>query len=103
MSGRTLPHPDSPEAPKYWAYETGGKLGPAMKRYLSGMILSIAEIELIKRYLGQWIDSPVWENNGDFDYGLGLDMLRRTTHGIRTAQDLDLCVEAMIELGMDPL
>jgi len=35
-----LPDPSSPEAPKYWIYEQGGELVPAVTRYLNGEDLS---------------------------------------------------------------
>jgi len=102
MRDSTLPHPASPEAPKYWAYETGPELGPAMKRYLEGKTLTVRQISLIRSYLKQWINSPAWDH-GEDDYLFALGRLRHRTQGIITAQDVDLCVEAMIELGMDPL
>jgi len=104
MRDSTLPHPASPEAPKYWAYETGGELQPAMKRYLEGKTLTVRQISLLRAYLRQWINSPVWEQATDREeYRFALGALRHRTESIITAQDVDLCIEAMIELGMDPL
>jgi hypothetical protein len=100
---RTLLHPASAKAPKYWKYEAGGNLVPAMERYLALDALTVQDIALIVAYLRQWVDSPVWQMN---PYATGfdnLDDLRSRTARARSKRDIDECVSLAIDLGMDPL
>lgn len=92
--------PADPRAPKYWIYEQGGKLRPAMQRYLEGHLAQPGDTALIRAYLQQWIDSPVWDNP---DTVAELAELRRDVRGIATRMHLDLWLEAAFNLGIDPL
>lgn len=98
----TLLPPDHPQAPKYWMNETGGKLVPAIERYLKGTPADADDVNLIRAYLRQWIDSPVW-NDGDDQARDDLSELRRKVREIRTRLDIDQWLEAANDLAIDPL
>jgi len=100
-----LPKPGALDAPKYWMYETGGELGPAMRRYIDGENLTIGDVSLICAYLRQWFDSAVWDQNPYLDSRdkLDLDFLRRLARLAHTKEHIDSCVRAAVSLGMGPL
>jgi hypothetical protein len=56
-----LPAPDHPDAPKYWRYETSGDLARAVERFLNNEPMTPVDIGLMRLYLMQWVDSPVWD------------------------------------------
>jgi hypothetical protein len=89
--------PDHPDAPKYWIYETGGRLRVAVLAYLRGDRLTSAQILLIRAYLTQWCNSPVWAPD------LRLEALRRRVDTISTIADITACIEVADLLGIDPL
>jgi hypothetical protein len=97
--------PEHPAAPKYWRYETGGELGSAMWRYMSGAAVRLRDLALIHLYLRQWIDSPAWDRNPHLtDVGRKeLADLRDQTRRAKCEPDIRRAVERMVELGMDPL
>jgi hypothetical protein len=102
---RTLPHPASDEAPKYWRYETGGELVPAIKHYLDGKALTVGEIALIRAYLMQWVNSSAWERNPFASRvdRLALSLLRMKVRRANTQELLTSCCRMAEELGMDAL
>jgi|SRR5215472_5296275 len=89
--------PDHPDAPKYWMYEIGGKLRSAVTAYINGEKLDRRQLGLIKAYLRQWVNSPVWGENDE------LKLLRANVATIETHAHIDYCVEIATALGMDPL
>jgi hypothetical protein len=89
--------PDHPDAPHYWTHETGGELRPAVLQYLEGNPLNVRQVQIMKQYLWQWVASPVWQGHDDLD-GLRLRVTR-----IQTQRDVSECIDAAIELNMDPL
>ena len=103
MSG-TLPHPASNDAPKYWQDETG-RLPGAMTRYLRHEPLLEGDVDLIRAYLRQWVESPVWEHNPwmNTEGAIALATLRATVLGASTKVHIDRCVLMTLEMGMDPL
>jgi len=100
-----LPDPASPEAPKYWMYEQGGELVPAVERYLRQEELSIRDIILIRAYLRQWVDSPVWDMNPTLtaEGKTALNNLRGKVLASRTKHQIDECIWMATRMGMDPL
>ena len=68
--------PDDPRAPKYWMYEESGVLRPAVEAYLNGEPLTAGQVKLMRLYLKQWIDSPVWDENPVADEDSKLDRMR---------------------------
>jgi hypothetical protein len=96
MKHEPLPSPDSPLAPKYWRYETGGQLVPAVEKYLRGEALSVREVRWIAAYLRQWIASPVWGADG-------IARLRTSVERIQSRSDITNWLDAALALGIDPL
>jgi len=84
-------------------YEVGGKLVPAMKRYLEGTRAFPDDVNLIRAYLRQWIDSPVWDHGNEAEMQRDLDELRRKARELRTISDITTWVEQALDLGIDPL
>lgn len=103
--GVELPAPDSREAPKYWQYEIGGELVPAMHRLISQERLTETDITLIRLYLWQWIQSPVWDRNPHLGAAGAAELatLRDTAGKIRTVAHIREWVAVATDWGMDPL
>jgi len=96
MMPELLP-PDHHDAPKYWMYETSGVLKPAVQAYVKGKRLSAHEISLLKAYLWQWVQSPVWAPSGS------LEGLRLRVAAITNQEDVHASIAVAVKLGMDPL
>ena len=92
--------PDHPHAPKYWMYETGGKLVPAMQRFIEGRPAEPDDINLIRAYLAQWINSPLWDGG---PYAETLDDLRIKVHELHNRHQVDIWLDLALDLGIDPL
>jgi hypothetical protein len=86
-------------------YETGGHLAPAIKRYLDGRPLQLGDIPLIRAYLCQWIQSPVWDKNPNQtpEGAILLAQLREQVLRIVDRSDIHKWVELAVEQGIDPL
>jgi hypothetical protein len=95
MSG-ALPAPDSPDAPKYWMYETSGVLRPAVEAYLLGHVLTFEQVAALRVYFRQWINSPVWR-------GPEVELLRATVDRIWLRRDVDTWLRAAALAEVDPL
>lgn len=100
-----LPHPASPEAPKFWRFEQGSELKPAIFAYLEDKPLTVREIAVISSYLTQWIASPVWDLSPSHDmYSRNtLLVLRATAPRLAEREDIDEWLMLAIEQGIDPL
>ena len=103
-----LPDPASPQAPKYWRYETTGRLEGPIMRYLEGKPLSHEDVVLIRLYLQQWIDSPVWETRELLDrwddcYLLLLPAMRRKVRTIHDRSGIRRWLVEALDMGIDPL
>lgn len=83
--------------PKYWMYETSGVLQPVVKAYLNGGRLDQNQITIMRAYLWQWLQSPVWAPSGM------LESLRLRVAAIETHHDIEAALATADELGMDPL
>ena len=86
-----------PNEPRFWMNETSGVLAPVIEAYLNGGILSAHQLAIMRAYLHQWIDAPVWKADGD------LEALRLSVDGIATRADLDRWLDKAVDLGIDPL
>jgi hypothetical protein len=78
-------------------HETLGELKPAVERYLKNELLSSHDILLIRDYLLQWIDAPVWPVDQE------LERLRKEVRSIVQRKDIDLWIDRALNIGMDPL
>jgi hypothetical protein len=96
MVRKVLP-PDNPRAPKYWIHETSGVLEPVVRAYLNGDQLTTQQLILMRAYLYQWVSAPVWAPSG------ALEELRLRVAAAQSNEDIDLCIEAAVAMGMDPL
>ncbi len=97
--------PDDQRAPKFWRDEVSGKLEGPIMRYLEGKPVSPEDVQLIRLYLQQWIDSPVWEMNPEMDAKAKAELakLRESVRRIATCMNIDAWLGAAIVIGIDPL
>lgn len=97
--------PAHPDAPKYWMWETSGRLGPAIEAYLNRREMTVSQMNLMRAYLRQWIDSPVWERNPAADKATlaELQHLRATIRLAQSRKDLSIWLRRALESGHDPL
>ena len=97
--------PDHPQAPKYWMHEISGVLKQPIERYLHSHPLQPGDVELIRAYLTQWIDSPVWlmDPNQDSASHKAIVKLRRDVRQIQTALDIRHWLFDALEWEIDPL
>ena len=105
MTPRALPPPESPDAPKYWRNETGGALRIAVENYLNRQVMTVRDVALMRAYLCQWIESPVWELNPSLDVRgrASLAFLRLRARRILTVQDIHRWIADATAQGHDPL
>lgn len=92
--------------PGYWMHETGEELIPAVRRYLDGKEpLSGRDVALLRAYLVQWIESPVWDQNPHLDDAgrAELQSLREAAGKLANRRAIDEWVEVATDWGMDPL
>ena len=96
---------DHPHAPKFWMNETGGKLIPAVRRYLADERAEPGDADLLRAYLRQWIDSPVWDSGATdlTDGQTELAKLRKAVREIRTRHDVNAWLHDALNVGIDPL
>ena len=92
-------------APRFWRNETGGKLQPAIERYLRNEPEKPDDIAWIRAYLRQWIDSPVWDQNPTMtrESRLELALLRTRAAILRTRAEIGEWLRLALDAGIDPL
>jgi len=98
--------PEHPDAPKYWRYETGGKLAEAVHLYLTHPeSLGPTAIGLLRDYFRQWIDSPVWDlmPSHDATSVAKLKALRVYAAHITSLSEINLWLHLALNEGHDPL
>ena len=111
MTPRALPPPGHPDAPRYWRHETGGALRVAVENYLNNRLKTVRDVVLMRAYLCQWIDSPVWEMNPHLTEGgpaalaalAALNALRLRARRIQTVADIHRWIHDALAEGHDPL
>ena len=86
-----------PRAPRFWQYETTGVLRPVVEAYLNGKELDAAAVLVMRAYLRQWIQSPVWHGGDE------LERLRTSLETIRNRRDISAWLYDALEEGLDPL
>ena len=89
-------------SPPYWMDELSGQLRPAVEAYLDGGTLCTRHIAVLRLYLTQWIESPLWDRHPFLD-AAHLSDLRRRAAGLKTHDDLDQWIVEAVEYGFDPL
>lgn len=74
-------------------------------RYLENKSFWADDVMLIRLYLQQWIDSPVWDMNPEMnDEGRRkLAQVRKSAREIRTRKDIDGWIRDGLDIGIDPL
>jgi len=98
--------PGHPLAPRYWRDETSGVLAPAIERYLTRpRDLTVRDIGLIRAYIRQWIDSPMWDANPHADAAqrANLRELRSLAANVASVGDLRHWFDVALDMGHDPL
>jgi hypothetical protein len=82
--------------------ETTGKLKPVIETYLRRRgEMTLRDVAVMRAYLVQWIESPVWDMN---PHGTdGLAALRLEAGAIRNVAEIDAAIAHMTEAGLDPL
>ena len=105
MSPRALPPPDHPDAPKYWRSETSGQLRGAVENYVNRRLMTVRDVALMRAYIIQWIDSPVWEQAPAFDAraASALSALRLRARRILSVADIHRWMYDAAAEGQDPL
>jgi hypothetical protein len=101
----TLPPPDDPRVPRYWMYEQGGQLAPAVRRFLAGVPLSPRDILLIRAYLVQWIGAEVWMMNPAMtrESRKAIEGLRSRAAALFSESAIRRWIFDALEVGIDPL
>ena len=94
-----MSHPaTAPQPPKYWTFEPP-ELSVAVHAYIAGEDLTVRDLLLMRAYLRQWVDSPVWG-----DEGLQwLAELRERVRAIASRDDIAQALSIMTARRMDPL
>ena len=80
--------------PGYWMHETSGILRPAIMAYLNGDELNEAQFAVMRVYLRQWINAPVW---------LNVDELRNGIDALTSREAIEAWLDHAIDAGIDPL
>ena len=94
----------APQPPKYWTFEPP-ELGEAVQAYTAGEDLTVRGVVLMRAYLKQWVDSPVWEGYPyETDGGRQwLAELRERVRAIALPADFKQALSIMTARRMDPL
>jgi hypothetical protein len=81
-----------------WTFEPS-ELSVAVHAYMAGEDLTVRDVALMRAYLKQWVDSPVWG-----DEGLQwLAELRQRVRAIASPDDITQALSIMTAYRMDPL
>lgn len=101
------------EGPKYWKFETSGRLAAAVKAYFRPYqeVMISPSIELtethllhLRAYLSHWAEAPCWRLNPHScsDHLAALDKLANDAKAINCRKDIDQWIEQALDLGIDP-
>jgi hypothetical protein len=66
-------------------------------RYLESRAVSRRDVRVLRQYLIQWIEAPVWAPGG-----AELETLRRLAHLIDSKSDVDKWTLRALNLAIDP-
>jgi hypothetical protein len=75
---------------------------PIVRRFVEGEELSEYELQMMRMYCEQWVDSKAWDSN-PFGGLADLAVLRKSAREIDTLVALRKWIEYATELGMNPL
>lgn len=91
--------------PGYWMWETSGVLRPAIEVYLTGAAMTPEQVAIMRAYLRQWIDAPVWDRNPHAaeSEGAALAAMRRRIDCLTSRPSIEAWLADAVALGMDPL
>lgn len=82
--------------PGFWRYEVSGALRPVIVAYLTGAAIDAAGIALMRGYLRQWIEAPVW-------HGPSIEQLRAEVDGLTSRAAIAAWLDRAELAGIDPL
>ena len=82
--------------PGYWMDQASGVLRPAIEAYLTGGDMTRQQVALLRVYLRQWINAPVW-------FGPTVMSLRRTVDDLHDRRSIDRWLDRALDAGIDPL
>jgi hypothetical protein len=82
--------------PLYWMNETSGQLHAAVRAYLHGDQLTDDQVNLMRAYVRQWIEAPVWK-------GPKIPWLRQAVNRITSHRELQTWLRVAELDGIDPL
>jgi hypothetical protein len=85
------------KGPGYWMNEQSGFLAPVVEAYIQGEPMTLRDIGIMRAYLRQWIQAPVW--NG----GEAIEELRRGIDEIISRAGIESWLERALDVGIDPL
>lgn len=92
--------------PLYWRYEISGALAQAIAIYLTAPEqMTVRGVALIRAYLRQWVDSPVWDANpshNEFSRAQ-LAELRHRARDLADVRQIDAWLDDALIQGIDPL
>jgi hypothetical protein len=102
-----MSHPSpssSHEVPKYWTLDLRD-LSVVVQAYRAEKDLTVRDVALMREYLRQWVDSPVWEMKPhETDAGRHwLAELRERVRVIASRDDIEQALSIMTARRMDPL
>jgi hypothetical protein len=83
-------------------HETSGVLKPVIRRYLQGHTLDPSDIRLMRLYLEQWFDSPVWMLPGDSEGLAELESMREKVRSIKSTEEIREVLKDALDWGIDP-
>jgi hypothetical protein len=100
-----LPALDSPDRPKYWRSETSGRAAIAVNAFVSGEPMTRNEVDYMRAYIMQWIDSPAWDAKplANDETRAILAGLRADARRIATQDHIEAWIERARAFGVDPL
>ena len=81
-------------------HESSGVLEPVVRAYLQGDELDAGQVDLMRAYLYQGVMAPVWGPSSILE-ALRLRAFRQRIESRRETSTMP--IEAMEEIGMDPL
>lgn|SRR5947209_7253199 len=100
-------HParESFRVPCYWTDEVSGQLAPAVHAYLKHQQLSREQVQVLRAYFAQWIQSSVWDMNthATKQSRIELRVLRESVSNIHSADDIHRWLQGAEILGLDPI